>query len=691
MRRSGVLISLILFAVSSSSMAQEIGTAPTFGDERAVTYHVAQSDIDAGWFSVEQLVRAGAQLFTTRFTRLDGAGRPGSTGSGLPTRRPLVGARAFLRTSGPDANSCAGCHHQPTPGGGGEFVSNVFVGAQEREPVLLSVSQEFSAERGTTEMHGAALIELLAREMTADLHAQLDRAKAEAMATGTTVRRPLLTKGVSFGWLTAYPHGEVGTSEVEGVDRDLVIRPWSQRGVVTSLRTFTVTAFNHHHGLQALERYGVRRTGSRDFDRDGVDDELTEGDVTAVVLFQALLPPPTQITPENDPLRTAAIHRGEAVFSKIGCNDCHRTEMILEVPIYTEPGPYNLEGTLRDSEVPTPFAVDLRELPWANTLERTPEGGLVVQAFTDLKRHRIADPEQPFFANEIVTQGFAPTDEFLTRRLWAVGNTAPYGHRGDVTTLDDVIRLHGGEATGSRLAYEDLPSVDRRSVIEFLKSLQAPSSLPGIESLESLGKHPSILAMRRRWQHYSQGENKAVTQLLARAEAARTRSLLSADRSKIFALRAKHEAIHTTGDTPPMVRVSSIPEISQSLRNRLPAISLHEATDRVLEQIEAIEEAARATSRETAAALRAARFFQPGSTDVPTGRIEPEIMLQRLAAVNDLPEARHRIATLELLVEWCEDMAFRVEQLTQQAAFAATRAEAAAGRVGGTAYVPVER
>ena len=31
------------------------------------------------------------------------------------------------------------------------------------------------------------------------------------------------------------------------------------------------------------------------------------------------------------------------------------------------------------------------------------------------------------------------TELFLTRKLWDVGNSAPYGHRGDLTTLTDAI------------------------------------------------------------------------------------------------------------------------------------------------------------------------------------------------------------------------------------------------------------
>ena len=50
-------------------------------------------------------------------------------------------------------------------------------------------------------------------------------------------------------------------------------------------------------------------------------------------------------------------------------------------------------------------------------------------------------------------QRFVERDVFLTPRLWGVGSTAPYGHRGDFRMLDEVIAAHGGEARFARDAY----------------------------------------------------------------------------------------------------------------------------------------------------------------------------------------------------------------------------------------------
>lgn len=456
---------------------------PIVGDERAVTRHLDHADLAAGDMSVPELIAAGRELFEARFTVLDGAGRPAATAAEVPTHRPIGDTPMFLRTSGPDAGSCAACHIDPAVGGSGDFALNVFVAPQDIEYDFDTIGPELSMERGTTALFGAGLLELLAREMTADLHALRDGAVAEARAGGRPVRVVLETKGVTFGALTALPDGTVDTTEVAGVNPDLIVRPFGQKAVSVSLRHFTVTAFNNHHGMQPVERFGPRWTGLADFDGDGHGDELSDGDLTAAVLFQAALPPPVQVVPEHPVLREA-VARGEALFGEIGCGSCHRPALPLETPIFTEPGPYNPAGTLRPGDVDGVVAVDLAAL-WGDWLEIDDDGRVLVRAFTDLRRHRIADGETPFFANERITQNFVPRDQFRTAPLWGVGSTAPYGHRGDVTTLTEVILHHGGSGAESRDAFAALPDADRRAVIEFLRSLRIVPAEPPIAPLRT--------------------------------------------------------------------------------------------------------------------------------------------------------------------------------------------------------------
>jgi hypothetical protein len=142
----------------------------------------------------------------------------------------------------------------------------------------------------------------------------------------------------------------------------------------------------------------------------------------------------------------------------------------LESTVFTEPNPYNPAGNLRVGDVKRPFAVDLE--PLAAGWKRDEKGRVLVPVFSDLKRHRIADAERPHFANELLSQRFVNRDEFLTARLWGAAATAPYGHRGDLTTMDEAIRNHGAEGAAARKAYEALDENGRGAVIEYLLTLR---------------------------------------------------------------------------------------------------------------------------------------------------------------------------------------------------------------------------
>ncbi|MBZ0299876.1 MAG: hypothetical protein K8J31_09055 [Anaerolineae bacterium] len=425
--------------------------------------------------SFDDMFDHGRTLFITAFNRCDGQGRPATTGTGI-NREP--NQPAFSRVSAPDSNACSGCHNQPRPGGAGDFVANVFVLAQAADPVLDTISDDFSNNRNTLGMFGAGPIEMLAREMTTDLQRIREDALAQAQVTDQPVTASLDTKGVHFGTLTAYPDGTLDTSHCEGVDADLIIKPFHQAGVVTSIREFTVNAMNHHHGMQAEEWFDLVQ-GSRDFDEDGVEQELTIGDITTATIWQAALGTPSRRMPD-DPQLLALVERGEEAFAEIGCASCHVPELKLESRFFVEPNPFNPEGTFADGT--QAFSFDMTQEGDSPRLERVGDGA-VVRAYTDLKRHDLCDPTGlpdaiRFFCDEQLAQnqpdqdGKPGTEFFLTRKLWDVGNSAPYGHRGNLTTIAEAILMHGGEARASRDAFTELPFEDQQAVVDFLRTLQ---------------------------------------------------------------------------------------------------------------------------------------------------------------------------------------------------------------------------
>ncbi len=408
---------------------------------------------------MDSLVELGESLFRKKFTQHDGFGRPGATGDSKPTTRNVAHNRLFIRTSGPDAMSCVACHNHPSTGGSGDFVANVFVGAHQADPPSTSVGFEHTSERNTISIMGAGLIEQLAKEITRELWSQRDEALERAAASQTDVEVDLSAKGIRFGSLVARRDGTLDMSKIDGVDYDLVIRPFGVKGIAASIREFTIGALNQHHGIQAVERFGWERTGRRDFDLDGIEDEFSVDQLTALVLFQASLPPPSQ-TFSSEPAERQKERDGERVFSQIGCTECHVPSTILESSTFAEPNEFNRPGAVTPRDIGGTISFDMD----------TAQNGLVA-AYTDFKRHVICDDQTPHFCNETIKQDNVATDQFLTAKLWDLSSSAPYGHRGDLLTIPEAILAHGGEANRSREEYSALDESARESLVAFLLTL----------------------------------------------------------------------------------------------------------------------------------------------------------------------------------------------------------------------------
>ena len=479
-----LLLALLPSACGDGGAAEE-PTALSIGDAPALEIHTSQSEVERGDLMLEEIRERGRALFTTSFNTLDGAGRPETTDTSSSNFRPRQDfPRNFNRISGPDANSCVACHSVPVLGGGGDNSNNVFVLADRFPFVNFDVGEGDSFEEHSLDMvgderaalsvFGAGLMEMLAREMTVDLQSILQQSIREARAAGAPVTMDLVAKGVGFGSITAQPDGTFDTSKVEGVDSDLIIKPFMQKGVIVSLREFAVKALNQHFGMQAVERFG----DGEDPDADGVREEITRGDVTALVMFMATFPPPGRVMPTHPEARAAAEH-GKELFGTVGCATCHIPELRLNDPVFSEPNPFNPGGKLQVSEVEHPILVDLTSEGPSPRLKQEADGSVLVPAFTDLKRHEMGD----VLNNEPLEHEGVPTDQWLTRKLWGFANEPPFLHHGRATLISEAIMAHGGEAQNSRDTFAALSGDDQAALIEFLKTLQ---SLPE-ESIVALG------------------------------------------------------------------------------------------------------------------------------------------------------------------------------------------------------------
>jgi len=450
-------------------------------DAAIVPNSVEQSDINSGALKFGEINDHGEALFIAAFNTCDGRGRPETTGGGakraIPTNdengEPLsAGQIAKLRTSAPDSDACAGCHNSPETGGAGDFVANVFVLAQVLDPMTQSVSPTRSNSRNTLGMHGSGPIEMLTREMTVEL-----QAAAAGLADGI---HTISSKGVDFEIEVA---GGAVVATDGGIDADLIVKPFHQAGKVISLREFSTNAMNHHHGMQAEERFDLNpaKGFDPDYDNDGYERELTIGDQTAISIWQAQLSTPNQVIPKG---MKGVVKKGEGVFDDVGCTSCHVPEMTLSSRDFVEPNPFNPPGTCASATDGCPdYSFDMTEEGDEPRLEKGNNGTAIVRPYTDLKRHSLCDAPGPgairWFCNEQLAQGRADaidgtpgTEFFLTRKLWDVGNTAPYGHRGDLTTITEAILQHGGEGRASRDAFEASSVDDQKALVTFLKTLQ---------------------------------------------------------------------------------------------------------------------------------------------------------------------------------------------------------------------------
>jgi hypothetical protein len=467
------------------------------GDQLAFLTLVASGQGEAAF---ELAFETGDELFGTRFNALDGVGANVGEGQRF-TRVPradLAGPGEWAnhtpaRATGPNAEACNACHGIPFDDGAGLGASNV-----HRDP-LHSANLGSFIQRNTPHLFAPGAIQRLAEEMTAALQAIRADAVRRAFSAGGSLTVPLEAKGISFGALTVSRRGTnpfvaIDTSAVAGVNADLVVRPFQWKGSVAFLRDFNRGAAHNELGLQAVEIVGHGIDG----DWDGVADELTIGDQTALAIYLAAQPRPTSLFELDeldllDPPLTLAekkqISRGRITLGRIGCTGCHVRQLWIDEPVFSEP---SQDPAYRDALFPAgldplaagvdpAFAVtfDLTadqpdnriagpsgEIVRLGSLEIDGRGRGIVELFGDLKRHDMGAG-----LAESIDEVGSGASVFLTENLWGVGSTAPYLHDGRATTLTEAILEHGGEALAARDAFVALPTAKQLDVLAFLANL----------------------------------------------------------------------------------------------------------------------------------------------------------------------------------------------------------------------------
>jgi len=418
----------------------------------------------------EPLFEAGRMLFEHTFSRADGLGNAvNPTGRASPLRRVHGG-----RFGGPDTVGCTSCHWRGGVGGAGAVTDNSFI--------LGDGDAVDSADaRNPPSLVGVGLVQLLAAEMTEELAAQRDGALARARETRAAVTVQLVAKEISFGALIARPDGSVDTSAVEGIDADLVVRPFGWKGTFVDLTSFIEESLQVHLGIQGDDLLADHDGDAEllgpgpasDPDQDGVTREFTGGQLQALVAFLALLDTPVVRPPETLPdLGPAAEHlrpppqlvytdqwiAGRALFHGAGCANCHVPSLVLKNPVLT----------IRSPATGVEITLDLSRHGIGPRPTYDPvAGGYAVWAFSDFKRHDLGEGT----AARHVDHGVAPT-VYLTRRLWGLAQSPPYFYDGRAPSLDAAIEAHGGDGAESRDAFAALSFPDKAALRVYLMSLR---------------------------------------------------------------------------------------------------------------------------------------------------------------------------------------------------------------------------
>lgn len=447
-------------------------------------FRLEYGDIAQGCVSLSQLVDVGRALFLRRFSHAEGYGHK-------LTQYPQRSRLQRGHFGGPDASACVDCHWKGGFAGSGDRVDNTYANG---DGLHLSKAEP----RNPPSLWGVGWVQNLAEEMSADLKRLQQEASKQAKTEQKVVEVNLRSKGIEFGVLRVDSHGQFDFSSVEGIDHDLVIKPFGWRGVFKSVREFVELSAHKHLGLQSerlvLFPYREVKLGDgngEDPDKDGVLRELTEGQITALVAFLATLDTPQLEVPTHGlyqvPARTGPLdfvntpefvdrwQRGVHLFERIGCTECHKPFLPLHNPVFQTEW-YQLDGP--KISVGGLYKIDLSELAayphpeYQKTASRESHsntGQWLVPVFSDFKRHKMGEALKGLYSERGV-----PADTYMTRRLWGLRKTSPYLHHGGALTFEEAIHAHGGvgsEAKEAAEQYLTLNDDEKSSVRLFLTSL----------------------------------------------------------------------------------------------------------------------------------------------------------------------------------------------------------------------------
>ena len=375
--------------------APPLGLAETDTPSLTGPIRVDQEEITTGQLSFREIMEIGRHLFTQRYTAADGYGE-GPYGP-RETKRREAGTHGpmaafndlpWMRINGLDSQSCLECHSvsgmdrdgYAVPGarnaradgvsGAGTIATSAIINPMQQTPAPAWVHDALVDNgyqdpdgllavflRNPPHVFGAGYAQSLAEEMSFDLlDARYRTLRAAADNPGVVYEIGLESKGTSYGVYAAAVRPDAGDiyfndlgpcgenpqldeycGQIDGVGEDFVVRPFQWKGIASNMRNFVRDALNFHFAMDPVEL----APGVADRDGDGVPNEVSVGEVTALTSFALSTRPPVQVEPDSD-AEWAAIERGRSLFlgetmpagygSGEACASCHHEAKTLWDP-----------------------------------------------------------------------------------------------------------------------------------------------------------------------------------------------------------------------------------------------------------------------------------------------------------------------------------------------------------------------
>ncbi len=350
-----------------------------------------------------------------------------------------AGLEAFTRRNGIEeglgpvynGRSCAECHAAPSVGGASPDAGRTRV---------TRFGQFLNGKFSELEELGGSLIQRRSiREIDPACPITGERVPREANVVSHRITPPIFGAGL----IEAIPEAQILTREdPDDLDGDGIsgranriqnfetgaeeVGRFGWQAPISTLHFFSGAALNGELGITNPSFQNENLPQGQPILAEWDRTPETEDDgraVEAIADFMRYLAPlPTRPA-------TAASRRGEALFTSVGCAACHTPEM--------------------------------------QTAGSDPVlAGKTVRLFSDLLLHDMGDRLADGFP-----MGRATGREWRTAPLWGVASRPVWMHDGRARSLDESIRLHGGESEASTQRYLGLNRNDRQALLEFLRTL----------------------------------------------------------------------------------------------------------------------------------------------------------------------------------------------------------------------------